>query len=74
MESGKRFLVVTPDKIALAVVNPDRDVVIHVDLDKERTGLLGIELMIRMTPTEARQFAEALVRKAGEAAVGFPRA
>jgi len=74
MASGKRALVVTPQQIAVAIINPDRDVAIHLDLDQEQTGLLGIEVMVRMTPTEARQIAQALVRKADEAEAGLPRA
>jgi len=56
------------------VIHPDRDVAVHLDLDQEQTGFLSIEVMIRMTPTEARNIAQALVRKADEAEAGVPRA
>jgi ethanolamine utilization microcompartment shell protein EutS len=72
--SGKRYLVITPKDIGLTVINPDRDVAIHLDLDDEQAGLLGIDVMIRVSPTEARQIARALTRKADEAEAGLPRA
>jgi len=69
-----RYLVITPENIGVSVIDPDRAVAIHLDLDREQTGLLGIEVMIRMSPIEARQVAETLLRKAGEAEAGLPRA
>ncbi len=64
----ERFLVIKPDGLAIAIVNPDRDVVIHLRGLEKAAGLTpGLQVMIEMTPTEARQFAQALIRKADEA-------
>jgi ethanolamine utilization microcompartment shell protein EutS len=72
--SEKRYLILTPPQIGYSIVNPDRDVLLHLDLDREETGLIGVEVVIRMTPTEARQVARGLLRKADEAEAGLPRA
>ncbi len=71
--SDKRYLVITPNNLAFSVLTPDRDVAVHLDLDPKHTGML-IDVVIRMTPTEARRIAEVLTRKAGEAEAGLPRA
>jgi|HubBroStandDraft_1064217.scaffolds.fasta_scaffold472059_2 hypothetical protein len=73
MPEEKRYLVITPNNLGFSVLNPDRDVGLHLDLDPEHTGLL-IDVVIRMTPTEARQTAQTLIRKADEAEAGLPRA
>jgi ethanolamine utilization microcompartment shell protein EutS len=73
MPAEKRYLVITPNQLAFSILNPDRDVTVHLDLDPERTGLL-VDVVIRMTPTEARRIAETLVRKADAAEAGLPRA
>ena len=71
--TDKQYLVITPNHLAFSVLNPDRDVAVHLDLDPARTGLL-IDLIIRMTPTEACRIADTLTRKADEAEAGLPRA
>jgi hypothetical protein len=73
MADEKRYLVITPNNLGFSVVTPDRDVCLHLDLDPAHTGLL-IDVVIRMTPTEARQTAQTLLRKAAEAEAGLPRA
>jgi hypothetical protein len=72
--ADRRYLVITPENFAVSIINPDRAVAIHLDLDREQTGLLGIEVMVRMSPIEARQVAQTLLRKADEAEAGLPRA
>jgi hypothetical protein len=72
--ADKRYLVITRENIGVAVIDPERAVAIHLDLDRKETGLLGIEVMIRMSATEARRIAQVLIRKADEAEAGLPRA
>lgn len=59
-------LVLTADHLALSILNPDRDVAVHVELGAWRQ-YVARPLVLRMSPTEARQFAAALLRKADEA-------
>jgi hypothetical protein len=62
-----RYLVITMKQIAVAIL-PDGAVAIELDLPHEETGFdpkLG--LMAQMSPSEARQLAAALARKADEA-------
>ena len=73
MSEGKRYLVITPNELSFSVLNPNRDVCVHLDLDPARTGLL-IDVGVRMTPAEARKLAQTLLRKADEAEAGLPRA
>lgn len=69
-----RFIVVTPDSLGLAV-GPNREVVIKLLGLEKAAGLTpGLGVMIGMTATEARQFAQALIRTADEAEAGLPRA
>lgn len=57
------------------VITPHHTVGIRLDYSREETGLVpGLTLAIELTPTECRQVAEALLRKAGEAEAGLPRA
>ncbi|MBI3512651.1 MAG: hypothetical protein HY060_01040 [Proteobacteria bacterium] len=60
-------LVIAPDKLVLNLVGLGRDIVIDLMLTPYEASLVGIPLAIRMSPTAARQFAEALVKKAAEA-------
>jgi hypothetical protein len=73
MSTEKRILVITPNNIAISVINPDRQVCIRLDLDPVHTGLL-IDAVIRMTPTEARQIGNILLQQAEKAEAGLPRA
>jgi ethanolamine utilization microcompartment shell protein EutS len=73
MSNEKRILVITPNNIAFSVINPGRDVCVHLDLDPAHTGLL-IDAVIRMTPAETRRIAKILLQKADEAEAGLPRA
>ena len=60
-----RWLIVTPQQLAIEVFLPDRSVVVRFQLDHETTGFLkGTELAIRMSPNEARQLAFQLNSKA----------
>lgn len=66
-------LVLTPENLGVAVMNPERDVIVTVDLGRWQE-FVGRPLVLRMTPAETRRFAEALSRKADEAEAGLPRA
>lgn len=69
-----RYLVITMKQLAVAI-GPGREVLINLELPHEETGFdPKLELMAQMTPKEARQLADALVRKANEAEAGLPRA
>ena len=69
MISASGFSVVTDPR------NGDRDVSIHLDIPDNQLGMApNTGLALRMTPTEARKFAQALLRKADEAEAGLPRA
>ena len=71
--SVDKFIVVTADNLALAI-NPDRSVGIHVSGVEKHLGLSpGIALMLRLSPQEARAFAQALHRKAEEAEAKSPQ-
>jgi hypothetical protein len=71
--SEKRTFVITPKNLAFSIVNPDRDVIVALDLDPKQSGLL-IDVAIRMSPNEARLVGATLIRKADEAEAGLPRA
>lgn len=64
-----RWLIITPTDIRLATSEPpDNSVIMMVDVSHEETGLApGVHLGLRMSPTEARQLAAALVRRADAA-------
>lgn len=69
--SEKRCLILTPDNLSLAIHKSD----VVVGLDFSSAGVFPeLEVAIRMTPSEARLIAAALIRKAGEAEAGLPRA
>ena len=69
-----RWLFLSPDGMAFAI-SPHRNVAIRLDYPRAETGLApGIHLAIELTPTEARNVAHILLRKAGEAEAGLPRA
>jgi ethanolamine utilization microcompartment shell protein EutS len=75
MVDDERFLIITPENLAFSVLNPNRDLLVHLDIDPQHFGLRpGLGLAIRMTPTEARRIAQTLARKADEAEAGLPRA
>jgi hypothetical protein len=63
-----RWLIITPQQLAISILVPGRDVAIHLQIDHEATGFVeGMELAIRMTPTEARQLARLLDKTADKA-------
>jgi hypothetical protein len=69
----RRFLVITPDQVRVGI-DQQRDVVAEILAPEQDTGLLGIGLVLRMTPAEARSVAALLSKKADEAEAGLPRA
>jgi hypothetical protein len=60
-------IVVTPSNIAVSHLHGVNDVGLRMVLDQERTGLLGLDVIIQLSPTEARQLAAAILRRADEA-------
>jgi hypothetical protein len=65
--SSERWLFLNPDKLAF-VISPNGNVAIRLDYPRDETGLApGIVLAMELTPDEARNVAEVLVRKAEEA-------
>lgn len=73
MASEKRSLVITPNEVSASIFGPDRSVCLHLDLDPVRTEML-IDVAVRMSPDEARQIGQMLLRKADEAEAGPPSA
>jgi len=69
----KKFLVITPDQVKIGP-GLDGDVVAEILAPEQDTGLLGVGLLLRMTPAEARHIASLLNKKADEAEAGLPRA
>ena len=62
----KRYIVITPDQVTIGP-GPDGDVMAEILAPEQDTGLLGVGLILRMTPNEARNIARLLDRKADEA-------
>jgi hypothetical protein len=70
-----RWLMISASGLSV-VTGPDlaRDVAIHLHIPENQLGLApGVGLALRMTPAEARKFADTLRRKANEAEAGLPR-
>lgn len=64
----KKLLVVGPSAFAVAFDAQRQLVVGTFDLPEKETGLVkGLLLAVAMSPTEARQIAAALIRKADDA-------
>ena len=71
-----RWLMISASGFSV-VTGPDleRDVAVHLHIPDNQLGMApGIGLALRMTPPEARKFADVLRRKADEAEAGLPRA
>ena len=67
------WLVLNPEKLAIAI-GPGNDVFVQLQYPHDQTGLApGVELAIQLTPVQARQFAQKLLRKADEAEAIQPR-
>ena len=60
------WLILTPQELGFAVGNPDRGVLVTLNLG-QWSQYVGRPVAIRMTPTEARKIAQTLARKADEA-------
>jgi len=73
MSEPDKFLCIALDNIEIAIAN-DRTVVIRLRGFEKEVGLApGLGVMIPLTATEARKFAEALARTADKAEYGLPR-
>jgi hypothetical protein len=70
----ERYLYLSPEKLAF-IVTPHRTIGMRLDYPPGELGLApGIRLAMEMSPTEARNVAGVLLRKADEAEAGLPRA
>lgn len=69
-----KFVCFTAENLELAIA-PDRSVVVCLKGEEKTLGLApGIGMMLNFSATEARLFAQALVRTADKAEDGLPRA
>jgi hypothetical protein len=69
-----KFFVMGADALDLGV-GPNREVVVKLIGLEEAAGMTpGLGVMMALTPTEARRFADALHRTADKAEAGLPRA
>jgi hypothetical protein len=69
-----KWIGFTPDNLELAVA-PDRNVIVRLMGMEQEAGLTpGVGMMMVLSPTEARRFAESLTRVANMAEEGLPRA
>jgi hypothetical protein len=73
-DNPTRFLALKPENLEIAATK-DRNVAVRlVGLEKEAGLSPGLGVMLVLTPTEARRFAEGLRNTANKAEVGLPRA
>jgi hypothetical protein len=74
MSEPKRFIVIKPDNLEVAI-GPSREVIVRLRGLEDEAGLTpGLGVMIGLSPTEARRFADALRDTANKAEEGLPRA
>jgi hypothetical protein len=70
----EKWLTITPLNIAVGII-PDREVAIQFLIHPDHLHLApAVGVAVRMTPTQAREIAKKLARKADEAEAGLPRA
>jgi hypothetical protein len=70
----EEFIVVTAEQLATAT-GPNREVLVHLQEFEKHIGLApGVGVMIRLSPAEARRFAQSLIDMADKAEEGLPRA
>ena len=73
--ANKRWLMITPEQVGVQADQTSHSVILGLDVSGPELGLApGLSVGLRMSPTEARQVAEALLRKADDAEAGLPRA
>ena len=69
----EKWIVITPQDIAVGVLDPDRSVAMQLLIHPDHLHLApAVGVALRMTPAQAREIAEKLLRKADEAEVGLP--
>ncbi|WP_157378913.1 hypothetical protein [Burkholderia ubonensis] len=73
-DAPKRLICFTPENLELAIADDCNNVVRLSGMEKEAGLTPGVGMMMVLTPTEARGFAEALLRNADQAESGLPRA
>jgi hypothetical protein len=70
----ERVLYLSPDKLQFAI-SPHGNVGVLLDYPRGELGLVpGLSLALELTPAEARNVAQTLLRKADEAEAGSPQA
>jgi hypothetical protein len=73
-EEPSKLIAFRPENLAIGIAD-DRNIVIRLSGAEKEIGLTpGIGMMLVFSPTEARQFAQALIRNANKAEEGLPRA
>lgn len=71
----EKWLVITPQNVAIGVLDPDHSVAMQLLIHPDHLHLApSVGIAIRMTPAQAREIAAKLLRKADEAEAGLPRA
>ncbi len=63
----KPLVFVTPEQYGVGLVTADKQVALHFDLPGAEDEYPELNLVLRLTPAEARALAGALQRKAAEA-------
>jgi hypothetical protein len=64
-DDPKRYVVITPERLEVGP-GPGGDLVINLLNPEQDMGLLGVGLILRCSPNEAREFAKLILRKADE--------
>lgn len=73
--ADERWLFITPTQMGVHAEKGSSSVVLGLDVSDPNLGLApGLNIGMRMSPSEARSLAQVLVRKADEAEDGLPRA
>ena len=71
----ERWLMITPSQMGVQADQTSQSVVLGLDVSGAEFGLgPGLNVGLRMSPTEARQLAATILRKADEVEAGLPRA
>lgn len=74
MSEPSKFICFTPDNLAIGVAD-DKNVIVKLLGAEKEAGLTpGVGMMLVLSPTEARRFAQALNKTADAAEEGLPRA
>lgn len=73
--ADEKWLMITPNQVSVHAVQISRSVAMGLDVSGSEFGLApGLRVALEMSPKEARQIAEAILRAADEVEDGLPRA